>query len=421
MQFIYHSIKGIDPMQKTHNKRFTEATWRIMEQLLEVENLDDALSGSLEIIVRTLDSEAGAIWYLDPRTERLHPVFHIGPADISNISIENGFGIEGLVTKAGRSIMIEDAATDPRFEGTVFDDQGLTTVSMICVPLNNTRETIGCVQIINKKDGAHYDEEELELCEHMASLAAITIDEKGLIVDLGEKKNVLLSLKDVIKEFPSGDGISRVLKGINLDIFENEFVVILGESGCGKSTMMNIIGGMDFLTSGTLTIEGKDFSHPTDAELTAYRRKYVGFIFQAYNLMPNLTALENVQFIAEIVQDPMPAEEALEKVGLLEKGNRYPGQLSGGQQQRISIARALVKNPRLILADEPTAALDFTTSQEVLRVIEDIVKTRGTTVLMVTHNPEIGKMADRIIKLQNGRIASIKRNVHPLHADDLSW
>ena len=117
----------------------------------------------------------------------------------------------------------------------------------------------------------------------------------------------------------------------------------------------------------------------------------------------------------------MPAEEALEKVGLLEKGNRYPGQLSGGQQQRISIARALVKNPRLILADEPTAALDFTTSQEVLRVIEDIVKTRGTTVLMVTHNPEIGKMADRIIKLQNGRIASIKRNVHPLHADDLSW
>ena len=408
-------------MENKPAKRFAEATWRIMEQLLEVDDLEDALSGSLEIIVQTLNSEAGAIWYLDPQTDRLHPVFHIGPADISNTSIENGIGIEGLVTKSGRSIMITDAATDPRFTGTVFDDQGLRTVSMLCVPLTNTRETIGCVQVINKNDGTHYDADELELCEHMASLAAITIDEKGLVVDLGETKNVLVSLKDVIKEFPSGDGISRVLKGINLDIYENEFVVILGESGCGKSTMMNIIGGMDFLTDGSLTIEGKDFSHPTDAELTAYRRRYVGFIFQAYNLMPNLTALENVQFIAEIVPDPMPAEEALEKVGLLDRGNRYPAQLSGGQQQRVSIARALVKNPRLILADEPTAALDFRTSQEVLRVIENIVKSRGTTVLMVTHNPEIGKMADRIVRLRNGRVASIKRNIHPLHADDLSW
>ena len=408
-------------MENRPNKRFTEATWHIMEQLLEVDDLDEALSGSLEIIVNTLDSEAGVIWYLDPKTDRLHPVFHIGPSEISNISVENGIGIEGVVTKTGKSIMIEDADSDPRFDGSILDDHNLHTTSMICVPLNNTRETIGCVQIVNKKDGAPYDAEELELCEHMAALAAVTIDEKGLAVDFGESKNVLISLKDVIKEYPSGDGISRVLKGINLDIYENEFVVILGESGCGKSTMMNIIGGMDFLTSGTLTIEGKDFSHPTDKELTAYRRRYVGFIFQSYNLMPNLTALENVQFIAEIVPDPMPAEEALDKVGLLDRGNRYPAQMSGGQQQRVSIARALVKNPRLILADEPTAALDYRTSQEVLRVIENIVKSRGTTVLMVTHNPEIGKMADRIIRLKNGRIASIKRNLHPLHADDLSW
>lgn len=402
-------------------KRFTKATWQIMEQLLEVDNLDDALSGSLEIIVGTLNSEAGAIWLLDPITDRLSPMFHIGPADISNITVENGLGIEGVVTKTGKSVIVEDAVADPRFDGTVFDDNGLVTKTMICVPLNNLHDVIGCVQIVNKKDGTLYDSEELRLCERMASLAAITIDEKGLTVDLGEKKEVLATLKNVTKEFPSGDGVLKVLKGINLEIYKNEFVVVLGESGCGKSTMMNIVGGMDFLTDGELTVEGKDFSHPSDAELTAFRREYIGFIFQAYNLMPNLTALENVQFIAELVKDPMPAEEAIAKVKLTERSNNYPGQMSGGQQQRVSIARAIVKRPKLILADEPTAALDYTTSIEVLQVIEDIVRNQGATVMMVTHNGEIAKMADRVVKVRSGRIASIKKNLHPVHAEELVW
>ena len=402
-------------------KRFTRATWQIMEQLLEVDNLEDALSLSLETIVETLDSEAGAIWFLDTKTDRLSPLFHIGPADISNIIVENGLGLEGVVTKNGKSIIVEDAANDPRFDGTVFDDYGLTTKSMICVPLNNLRDVIGCVQVVNKKDGSLYDAEELQLCERMAALAAITIDEKGLIVDLGEKKEVLAVLKDVTKEFPSGDGVVQVLKGINLEIYKNEFVVILGESGCGKSTMMNIIGGMDFLTDGTLTIEGQDFSHPSDLELTKFRRKTVGFIFQSYNLMPNLTALENVQFIAELVDDPMDPAEAIAKVGLAARADNYPGQMSGGQQQRVSIARAIVKKPQLILADEPTAALDYATSIEVLSVIEDIVKNQGSTVLMVTHNPEIAKMADRVVKVRNGRIASVKKNMHPLPAVELVW
>ena len=402
-------------------KRFAQATWKIMEQLLEVDNLDDALSGSLETIVNTLNSEAGAIWLLDPKTDRLSPLFHIGPADVSNITVENGLGIEGLVTKTGRSIMVEDAANDPRFSGSVFDDNGLVTKTMICVPLNNLHDVIGCVQIVNKNDGSLFDAEELQLCERMAALAAITIDEKGLIVDLGEEKEVLAILKDVTKEFPSGDSVLQVLKGINLEIYKNEFVVVLGESGCGKSTMMNIVGGMDFLTGGTLTIEGKDFSHPTDAQLTKYRREYIGFIFQAYNLMPNLTALENVQFIAELVKDPMPAEEAIAKVRLSDRAGNYPGQMSGGQQQRVSIARAIVKRPKLILADEPTAALDYTTSIEVLSVVEDIVRNQGATVMMVTHNPEIAKMADRVVKVRNGRIASIKKNLHPVHAEELVW
>ena len=402
-------------------KRFAKATWQIMEQLLEVDNLEDALSGSLETIVKTLNSEAGAIWLLDAKNDRLSPLFHLGPIDLSNIMVENGLGIEGVVTKTGKSMILADAVNDSRYDGSVFDDNGLLVKSMICVPLNNLHDVIGCVQVVNKKDGSLYDEEELQLCERMASLAAITIEEKGLLVDLGEKKEVLAVLKDVIKEFPSGDGVSRVLKGINLEIYKNEFVVVLGESGCGKSTMMNIVGGMDFLTEGSFFVEGKDFSHPSDTDLTAYRRNYVGFIFQSYNLMPNLTALENVQFIAELVENPMPASDAIEKVGLKQKENNYPSQMSGGQQQRVSIARAIVKNPKLILADEPTAALDYATSIEVLKVIEDIVKNQGSTVMMVTHNPEIAKMADRVVKVRNGKIASIKKNMHPLHAEELVW
>ena len=392
-----------------------------MEQLLEVNNLEEALSGSLEIIVRELNSEGGAIWLLDKKTDRLAPVFHIGPEDISNVSIENGIGIEGIVAKTGRSMLVSDAASDPRFDGTVFDDYGIQTRTMICVPLNNVNDVIGCYLIVNKKDGSRYEKDELELCEHIAALAAMTIDEKGFFVELEEEKEVLASLRNVTKQFKTGDTYNLVLKGINLDIYKNEFVVILGESGCGKSTMMNIVGGMDFLTSGTLTIEGEDFSRPTDEQLTRFRREYVGFIFQAYNLMPNLTALENVEFIAELVDDPLPSSEALEKVGLSHKAGNYPGQMSGGQQQRVSIARALVKNPKLILADEPTAALDYATSIEVLRVIEDIVKNKGTTVMMVTHNAEIAKMADRVVKLRNGKIASIKKNLHPAHAEDLVW
>lgn len=402
-------------------KRFAKATWQIMETLLEIDNLEDALAGSLEIIVHTLNSEAGAIWFLDTKTDRLSPLFHIGPVDISNITVENGLGLEGLVTKTGKSVMVEDAATDPRFDGTVFDDNGLSTKTMICVPLNNLHDVIGCVQIVNKKDGSLYDAEELQLCERMASLAAITIDEKGLMVDLSEKKEVLAVLKDVTKEFRTGDTVLQVLKGINLELYKNEFVVVLGESGCGKTTMMNIVGGMDFLTDGQLLIEGRDFSHPSDAELTRFRREYVGFIFQAYNLMPNLTAQENVEFIAELVDDPMPAAEAIAKVRLTDRANNYPGQMSGGQQQRVSIARAIVKRPKLILADEPTAALDYTTSIEVLSVIEDIVKKQGATVMMVTHNPEIAKMADRVVKVRGGKIASIKKNMHPLHAEELVW
>ena len=401
--------------------RIIAVTWKTSSCILEADSLDEALSGSLEILMREFDSEAGAIWLLDKKTDRLVPIYYAGPIDLSNLSIENGAGIEGVVTRIGESVVSADSSSDTRFDGSAFDDHGLIAKTMICVPLRNVSEITGCWIIANRKDGMPYDADCLTLCERVSALAAMTIAERGFIVTSDVDKEVLVSLRNVTKQYQSGDNVNVVLKGINLDIYKNEFVVILGESGCGKSTMMNIIGGMDFLTSGELIIEGKDFSNPTDEDLTAYRRKYVGFIFQQYNLMPNLTALENVRFTAELVEDPMSPEEAIEKVGLTDRANNYPGQMSGGQQQRVSIARALVKKPSLILADEPTAALDYVTSVEVLQVIEDIIRTKGTTVLMVTHNAEIAKMADRVIKVKNGKISSIKKNLNPLHAQDLNW
>ena len=245
--------------------------------------------------------------------------------------------------------------------------------------------------------------------------------ENGAIEKASDDKQILISLKGVKKEYHSGDSVLKVLRGIDLDIYEHEFLVVLGESGCGKSTMMNIVGGMDFLTDGTFLVEGKDYSHPSEKELTNFRRNYVGFIFQSYNLMPNLTALQNISFIAEIAKDPMKPEDAIAKVGLSERANNFPHQMSGGQQQRVSIARALVKNPTLILADEPTAALDYATSIEVLSVVEDVVRSQGKTVVMITHNDEIAKMADRVVKLKDGVVSSIRTNLHPLSAKDLVW
>ena len=405
----------------TDEKKLARASITIIEKLLEVDQLENALAGALEIIVRTLDCEAGVIWYRNPKTDRLIPLYHIGPSDISNISIENGIGIEGIVTSSGDSILIEDTSADPRFEGTVFDENGFSAKSMICVPLNNLQSIIGCVEVINKKDGSVFDTWEMQFCSRMAALAAIVIEDNGLTIDQGEEKEVLISLRGVTKDFPAGDSVVHVLKGINLDIYKNEFLVVLGESGCGKSTMVNIIGGMDSLTDGELLIDGKDFSHPSDKELTRFRREYLGFVFQSYNLMPNLTAQENVQFIADLTPTSMPASEAIARVGLTERADNYPSALSGGQQQRVAIARAIVKRPRIIFADEPTAALDYQTSIEVLSVFEEIMKGRGTTVVMITHNPEIAKMANRVVKIRNGRVASIRTNLRPLPATELVW
>ena len=401
--------------------QITQAIWQITQELNSADTLDNALASSLDIIIELLRSEAGTIWLLDRDSNRLYPIFNRGFVDISGITIENGQGIAGTVVQSGEARIVEDTGLDDLFTRSVDEETGVVTKSIVCVPLKNSGETIGCIEVINRLDGSAYDTEDLALCEALARLAAIAMEEKGLEFRPSAEKEIIISLCGLTKDFPSGDGVAHVLKGINLDIYKNEFLVILGESGCGKSTMMNIIAGMDFLTDGQLFVDGKDFSHPTETALTRYRREYLGFVFQSYNLMPNLTALENVQFIADIAPNAMPAAEALAKVGLTDRAGHYPAALSGGQQQRVAIARAVVKRPKIIFADEPTAALDYQTSIEVLTVFEEIKKQIGTTIMMITHNPEIAKMADRVIKLRDGKVSSIKVNIHPLQAKELSW
>ena len=400
---------------------YTQVVWEITRLLQEAESLEDALRTSLGEVVKAVGAEAGTIWFYNSAgDQRIYPSFTIGGADLTGMSLASGEGIAGTVVAEGKTTVVKDCQKDARWAGRFDAATGFVTRSMVCVPLINKYETIGCIQIINKKDGSLYDDADVELCENLAMLTAIAIDGKGLNLGFAEEKKAIISLRNVTKTFGAGETQIQILKGVNLDVREGEFLVILGESGCGKSTMLNIIGGMDQLTGGTFLFDGEDYSHADDKTLTLYRRNAVGFIFQAYNLMPTLTAKENLDFIGELCEDPMDAEHALEQVGLLGRKDNYPAQMSGGQQQRVSIARALMKKPRVILADEPTAALDYETSIEVLTVLEEVIKA-GTTMLMVTHNEEIAKMANRVIRMKGGVVAEIIVNRHPAAAKELVW
>lgn len=400
---------------------YTQVIWEITKQLQEAEALEDALRFSLEQVTAAVGAQAGTIWFYNAQKDgRIYPSFWIGGADLTGLSLAYGEGIAGAVVASGKSTVVKDCQKDERWAGRFDEKTGFVTKSMICVPLINKYEVIGCIQIINKKDGTLYNDEDVKLCENLAMLTAIAVDSRGLNLGFTEEKPVIISLRDVTKTYGEGENKIQVLRGVNLDIREGEFLVILGESGCGKSTMLNIIGGMDQLTTGTFLFDGKDYSKADEKTLTMYRRNSVGFIFQAYNLMPTLTAEENLEFIGELCENSMDAGEALARVGLSERRENYPAQMSGGQQQRVSIARALIKKPRLILADEPTAALDYETSIEVLSVLEEVIR-GGTTILMVTHNEEIAKMADRVIRMKGGVVAEVRLNAHPASAKELVW
>ena len=354
-----------------------QTIWEIMEELHDADQLENALAGTLDILKNAVDCEEGVYWIFDEQNNRLIAVISSGSNDYTGISITTEEGVVGKAVSDGESIILSGL----RGSNTNIAGDEITTDeidSVMCIPIRTPLKMIGCLMLAGSGKGA-FSEADRKLCENCCAIIALDVDDKGFTLRPFEDRVPLVTLRGVIKEFMSGEEVHRILKGIDLDVYEGELMVVLGESGCGKSTMLNIIGGMDKMTEGQLLIEGRDMSDPTEAELTQYRREYVGFIFQAYNLMPNLSALENIEFIAEISEHPFDSMEALKLVGLEDKCDNLPSTLSGGQMQRISIARALVKNPKIILADEPTAALDYETSIKVLEVIEKIVKERSSS------------------------------------------
>ena len=231
----------------------------------------------------------------------------------------------------------------------------------------------------------------------------------------------LVELKGVSRIYTSGDHELKALDDINLSLDKGKFIVILGQSGAGKSTLLNLLGGLDSPTSGQIIVDGKDISTLTSDELAAYRAVTVGFVFQFYNLIPTLTVKENVELVNEIAPNALPAEKMIEEVGLIDHLNNFPSELSGGEQQRVSIARALAKNPQILLCDEPTGALGSETGVLVLKLLLKMAKGYGKTIVIVTHNQNIAKMADVIIRVKNGKIKSVEEQDHPLNADEVDW
>ncbi len=231
----------------------------------------------------------------------------------------------------------------------------------------------------------------------------------------------LIEFKEVSRVYRVGDQQQKALDGIDLEIEEGQFVVILGPSGAGKSTLLNLLGGLDSPTSGTILVEGKDISKLDNNALADYRAATVGFVFQSYNLIPTLTVFENVSLVKEIVKNPLSVNEMLNNVGLESHKDKFPSELSGGEQQRVSIARALAKNPKILLCDEPTGALDSETGAMVLKVLLDMARSYRKTIIIVTHNQNIAKMADTIIRVKSGHIKEIIRQDHPLSVDEVDW
>jgi putative ABC transport system ATP-binding protein len=237
----------------------------------------------------------------------------------------------------------------------------------------------------------------------------------------GAKRVVVLEARGLSKVYDMGEVQVRALRSVDLDLHGAELAVLLGASGSGKSTLLNIIGGLDRPTSGTLRYGDWDLSRADDKELTRYRREYVGFVFQLYNLIPSLTARENVSLVSEIARDPMRPEEALGLVGLADRLDHFPAQLSGGEQQRVAIARAVAKRPRLLLCDEPTGALDAETGKLVLRVLDEVNRETGTTTAIITHNVAIAKLGDRVIRMSSGEIADVSQNECRASPDEIEW
>lgn len=239
--------------------------------------------------------------------------------------------------------------------------------------------------------------------------------------DREDRGSAYIEFRNVVKEYRTGETRIRALDGADFSVEKGELAVILGASGAGKTTALNILGGMDTASSGQVIVDGREISALSRRDLVGYRRTDIGFVFQFYNLVPNLTALENVELAAQVCRNHLDPEETMRKVGLGDRMENFPAQLSGGEQQRVSIARALAKNPKLLLCDEPTGALDYSTGKQVLQLLQDTCRSEGITVLIITHNSALAPMADRLIRFRSGRVTEVLRNPEPKPISEISW
>jgi putative ABC transport system ATP-binding protein len=235
------------------------------------------------------------------------------------------------------------------------------------------------------------------------------------------EKTPILSAKHLSKTYQMGEITVNALDDVSFDVYDGEFIVVLGPSGSGKSTMLNMIGGMDKASSGEIIYRGQHLHDASEKALTQYRRTAIGFVFQFYNLIPNLSAYENIKLSVELSKNPLKVEDVLDEVGLLDRADHFPSQLSGGQQQRVAIARAIAKNPDILLCDEPTGALDFSTGLQVLNLLKKFNKTYKKTVVIITHNAGIGKIGDRVFYIKDGKIDHVETNAHPLEPQEVTW
>ncbi|MCR5468319.1 MAG: ABC transporter ATP-binding protein [Lachnospiraceae bacterium] len=230
-----------------------------------------------------------------------------------------------------------------------------------------------------------------------------------------------IEFKNIVKEYKTGETTIRALDDASFNVEKGELAIIVGSSGAGKTTALNILGGMDTATTGEIFVDGSEVTKYTKNELVKYRRSDIGFVFQFYNLVPNLTALENVELATQVCDDALVPSEVLDEVGLSERKSNFPSQLSGGEQQRVSIARALAKNPKLLLCDEPTGALDYATGKQILKLLQDTCRNNGITVIIITHNSAIAPMADRLIRFKSGKVTEMTTNDHPVSVETIEW
>ncbi len=238
---------------------------------------------------------------------------------------------------------------------------------------------------------------------------------------MGNLQNSYVKLDKVSKIYKMGEVEIRAVDNISFEISKGEFVIVVGPSGAGKTTVLNILGGMDTATKGNVFVDGSNIAKYNSRQLTAYRRDDIGFVFQFYNLVPNLTALENVELAMQICKNPLDAKKVLCEVGLEDRMGNFPAQLSGGEQQRVSIARALAKNPKLLLCDEPTGALDYQTGKAILKLLQDMCREKGMTVIVITHNSALTPMADRVIHIKNGTVSAMELNTDPTPVEEIEW